>query len=121
MAMTPSRRSELRSEAHKLTPVVLIGDKGLTDEVLAEIELWKKCWQSPVPGCEPDPPNPGGGCHGDVHMISHDGLLYDFQACGEFVLVHNGAGGVGSAAIQIARALGARVAATAGGPDKLEI
>jgi NADPH2:quinone reductase len=40
---------------------------------------------------------------------------------GEFVLVHNGAGGVGSAAIQIARALGARVAATAGGPDKLEI
>jgi RNA-binding protein len=38
MAMTPSRRSELRSEAHKLTPVVIIGDKGLTDEVLAEID-----------------------------------------------------------------------------------
>jgi putative YhbY family RNA-binding protein len=36
--MTPSRRSELRSQAHSLTPVVIIGDKGLTDEVLAEID-----------------------------------------------------------------------------------
>jgi NADPH:quinone reductase len=34
------------------------------------------------------------------------------------VLVHAGAGGVGSAAIQLARARGARVIATAGGPDK---
>jgi RNA-binding protein len=38
MALTPSRRSELRAEAHKLTPVVIIGDKGLTDEVIAEID-----------------------------------------------------------------------------------
>jgi putative YhbY family RNA-binding protein len=39
--MTPlpaKRRSELRAEAHKLSPVVIIGDKGLTDEVMAEIE-----------------------------------------------------------------------------------
>ena len=36
--MTPSRRSELRSQAHNLTPVVIIGDKGLTDEVIAEID-----------------------------------------------------------------------------------
>jgi len=40
---------------------------------------------------------------------------------GEFLLVHNGAGGVGSAAIQIGKALGATVAATAGGPEKLEV
>jgi len=32
------KRSELRAEAHKLTPIVIIGDKGLTDEVLAEID-----------------------------------------------------------------------------------
>jgi RNA-binding protein len=32
------KRSELRAEAHKLTPVVIIGDKGLTDEVIAEID-----------------------------------------------------------------------------------
>ena len=37
-ALTPGRRSELRAEAHKLRPVVLIGDKGLTDEVIAEID-----------------------------------------------------------------------------------
>jgi len=36
--LTPSRRSELRAQAHKLSPVVIIGDKGLTDEVLAETE-----------------------------------------------------------------------------------
>ena len=36
--MTPSRRSELRAQAHRLDPVVIIGDKGLTDEVLAEID-----------------------------------------------------------------------------------
>ena len=38
---------------------------------------------------------------------------------GETVLVHAGAGGVGSAAIQVALAAGARVLATAGGPDKV--
>jgi RNA-binding protein len=36
--LTSARRSELRAEAHKLSPVVLIGDKGLTDEVMAEID-----------------------------------------------------------------------------------
>jgi RNA-binding protein len=38
MALTPSRRSELRAQAHKLSPVVIIGDKGLTDSVVAEVE-----------------------------------------------------------------------------------
>jgi NADPH:quinone reductase len=37
---------------------------------------------------------------------------------GETVLIHAGAGGVGSAAIQLANAAGARVLATAGGPVK---
>ena len=36
--LTPKKRSELRAEAHKLSPIVIIGDKGLTDEVLAEID-----------------------------------------------------------------------------------
>ena len=40
---------------------------------------------------------------------------------GETLLVHAGAGGVGSAAIQLGRALGARVIATAGGPDKVRV
>ena len=32
------RRSELRAEAHKLSPVVLIGDKGLTESVVRETD-----------------------------------------------------------------------------------
>ncbi len=40
---------------------------------------------------------------------------------GETVLVHAGAGGVGSAAIQLARAAGARVFATAGGGEKVGV
>ncbi|MFG1304721.1 NADPH:quinone oxidoreductase family protein [Xanthobacter autotrophicus] len=40
---------------------------------------------------------------------------------GETVLVHAGAGGVGSAAIQLARHWGARVIATAGGPEKVAL
>ena len=36
--LTAKKRSELRSEAHKLDPLVIIGDKGLTDEVVAEID-----------------------------------------------------------------------------------
>jgi len=40
---------------------------------------------------------------------------------GETLLVHAGAGGVGSAAIQLGVAAGARVLATAGGPEKVRV
>lgn len=40
---------------------------------------------------------------------------------GEFVLLHGGASGIGTHAIQVARTLGARVAVTAGSPAKLEL
>ena len=40
---------------------------------------------------------------------------------GETLLVHAGAGGVGSAAIQLGLAAGARVIATAGGLEKVEV
>ncbi|MFP8875081.1 MAG: NADPH:quinone oxidoreductase family protein [Myxococcota bacterium] len=40
---------------------------------------------------------------------------------GEVLLVHAGAGGVGSAAIQLGKAAGARVIATAGGAEKVEV
>jgi putative YhbY family RNA-binding protein len=33
-----ARRSELRAQAHALKPVVIVGDKGLTESVLAEID-----------------------------------------------------------------------------------
>src|SRR4051794_33925315 len=40
---------------------------------------------------------------------------------GEWLLVHAGAGGVGSAAIQLGKAAGAKVIATAGGQRKVEV
>ena len=40
---------------------------------------------------------------------------------GETLLVHAGAGGIGSAAIQLGVAAGARVVATAGGPEKVAL
>ncbi len=40
---------------------------------------------------------------------------------GETLLVHGAAGGVGLAAVEVGKALGAEVIATAGGPEKLEI
>jgi NADPH2:quinone reductase len=40
---------------------------------------------------------------------------------GEWLLVHAGAGGVGSAAIQLGKAAGARVVATAGGAEKVQV
>jgi RNA-binding protein len=36
--LTPAERSALRSEAHALNPVVIIGDAGLTPAVLKEID-----------------------------------------------------------------------------------
>ncbi|WP_197341036.1 YhbY family RNA-binding protein [Ralstonia solanacearum] len=38
LPLSPARRSELRSQAHALNPVVLIGAEGLTKAVLAEID-----------------------------------------------------------------------------------
>ncbi|VFR20694.1 FIG004454: RNA binding protein [plant metagenome] len=38
LEITPRERSELRAAAHPLRPVVLIGDNGLTDAVLKEID-----------------------------------------------------------------------------------
>ncbi|GAA4864295.1 NAD(P)H-quinone oxidoreductase [Saccharopolyspora cebuensis] len=42
-------------------------------------------------------------------------------ADGQLLLVHGGSGGIGTCAIQIGRALGARVAATAGSADSLRL
>lgn len=37
LKLTPAERSQLRSEAHALNPVVMIGESGLTPSVLKEI------------------------------------------------------------------------------------
>jgi NADPH:quinone reductase len=57
-----------------------------------------------------------------TYQTAHVALHHRAQLkAGETVLVHAGAGGVGSAAIQLAKAAGARVIATAGGPEKVGI
>ncbi|MCY1059450.1 VWD domain-containing protein [Nannocystis sp. SCPEA4] len=56
---------------------------------LVEHEFKKRC-ETILDGCDDPPPDPpGGGTWGDVHVVSHDGLLFDFQAGGEFVLVRS--------------------------------
>jgi NADPH2:quinone reductase len=57
-----------------------------------------------------------------IYPTSYAGLV-DRGAlqAGETLLVHAAAGGVGLAAVQIGKALGARVIGTAGGPEKCEV
>ncbi len=57
-----------------------------------------------------------------VYPTSYAGLVFRGGLMpGENLLVHAAAGGVGLAAVQIGSALGARVIATAGGAEKLEV
>ena len=39
LKLTPAQRSDLRSQAHGLAPVVMIGDSGLTPAVIKEIDV----------------------------------------------------------------------------------
>jgi NADPH:quinone reductase len=63
-----------------------------------------------------------GAAFGIVYQTSYFGLVYRVNLrAGETLLVHAAAGGVGLAAVQIGRALGARVLATAGSAEKLAV
>jgi len=57
-----------------------------------------------------------------VYPTSYAGLVHRARLqAGETLLVHAAAGGVGLAAVQIGKAIGARVIATAGGAEKLDV
>jgi NADPH2:quinone reductase len=63
-----------------------------------------------------------GAAFGVVYQTSYFGLVYRAALQpGETLLVHAAAGGVGLAAVQIGKALGARVLATAGSAAKCEV
>jgi NADPH2:quinone reductase len=65
---------------------------------------------------------PEGAAFPVVYPTSFAALVYRANLrAGETLLVHAAAGGVGIAAVQIGKALGARVIATAGGADKLDV
>jgi NADPH2:quinone reductase len=57
-----------------------------------------------------------------VYPTAYAGLVHRGRLLvGETLLVHAAAGGVGLAAVQVGKALGTRVIATAGGAEKLEV
>ena len=61
---------------------------------------------------------PAAGGFPEVFTTAHDALFTQAGlGAGELLLVHGGAGGVGTAAIQLAAAAGARVVATVRNPD----
>ena len=89
----------------------LLGGGGYADRVIA-----------PAGQLLPVPPGidlidaaglPEAVCTGWSNLTGAGGLR-----SGQSVLIHGGSGGVGSVAIQLAAAIGARVAATAGGPER---
>jgi NADPH2:quinone reductase len=76
-------------------------------------------------GVFPIPETMGYAAASALHVVYQTGHLGLHRRAhiqpGETLLVHAGAGGVGSAAIQLGLAAGARVVATAGGPEKVDV
>ncbi len=65
---------------------------------------------------------PAAGGTPEVFTTAHDALFTQAGLrLGERVLIHGGAGGVGTAAVQLARAAGARVYATVRNPDHRDL
>jgi NADPH2:quinone reductase len=97
----------------------VIAAPGLPHGGLAERVVVAEAGALPVPADMP--PAKAAGMLVTYHT-GHVGLhrRAALQA-GETLLVHAGAGGVGTAAIQLGKAAGARVIATAGGPDKVQV
>ncbi|HEY9472407.1 MAG TPA: NADPH:quinone oxidoreductase family protein [Mycobacteriales bacterium] len=104
-------------QASGLTPGTRVyGAPGLPGGGLAEYALLPESETYLVPDGMPDAQAAGLYI---TYQTAYVGLHRRAGLCaGETLLVHAGAGGVGSAAIQIGLAAGARVIATAGGPDK---
>ena len=93
----------------------LLGRQGVTAEFAAVDEEWLY----PTPALLPDT---DAAAMALVGITAHLGLFQFGQLqAGEIVYVPGGSGGVGSLAIQMAKAVGARVATAAGSPEKLEL
>lgn len=92
----------------------LLGRQG----VAAEYAAIDETWLYPTPALLPDAEAAGMAL---VGITAHLGLFQHGQLKpGETVYVPGGTGGVGSMAVQMAKAAGARVATAAGSPEKVE-
>jgi NADPH:quinone reductase len=89
----------------------LVGSGGYAEYALAESAL-----------CLPVPKSlaltEAGGVPETFFTVYDNVFTRGHLAAGETLLVHGGSSGIGSTAIQLAKAFGARVIATAGSPDK---
>jgi NADPH2:quinone reductase len=93
----------------------LLGRQG----VAAEFAAVDEDWLYPTPSLLPDT---DAAAMALVGITAHLGLFRFGQLkAGEVVYVPGGTGGVGSMVIQMAKAVGARVATAAGSPEKLEL
>jgi NADPH2:quinone reductase len=93
----------------------LLGRQGVASEVAAVGEEWLY----PTPALLPDEQAAGMAL---VGIAAHLGLFrYGSLKAGETVYVPGGAGGVGSMAVQMAKAAGAKVATSAGSPERMEL
>lgn len=83
----------------------------------AELAAIDEKWLYPTPAGQTDAEAAAGAL---VGLTAHLGLFQHASLkAGEVVFVNGGAGGVGSAVIQMAKAVGAKVIATAGRPETL--
>lgn len=84
----------------------------------AEFAAVEECWLYPTPANVDDE---SAAAIALVGITAHLGLVRDAQVkAGEHVYVTGGSGGVGSAVVQIAKAVGAKVITTAGCPVREE-
>lgn len=92
-------------------PVLAIAIESLASHVIADARLVRPRPQGLTAAQAASVPIAFATAH---YALAHLGRL----RCGERVLIHAAAGGVGLAAVQVARHLGAEVFATAGSPEK---
>jgi NADPH2:quinone reductase len=92
----------------------LLGRQG----TFAELAAVDECWLYPTPDGVRDE---DAAAISLVGITAHLGLVRDAKLQpGETLFVNGGTGGVGSAVIQMAKALGANVIATGGSPEKTD-
>jgi NADPH:quinone reductase len=92
----------------------LVGRQG----AFAEYAAVDECWLYPTPEEVSDQ---DAAATALVGITAHLGLFREAQLkAGENVFVNGGSGGVGSCVIQMARAIGARVLATAGAKERVQ-
>ena len=93
----------------------LLGRQGTFAEYCAVDE----CWLYPTPDGVADEQSAASAL---VGITAHLGLVRDAKLeKGEMIFVNGGSGGVGSTVVQMSKAIGARVVATAGSDKKVEL